>query len=361
VAQLRAELSQVKQALAALQATLQVQASMPSTNAHLAPESKHTAGGITPRRILTPNPQNYWLRLTQPETGNTWSFASEPITGSLRLGSDSAPAYGQLRLDGSGNLTTGPVTLSKIGTADASQTYDSSDLTFQSSAWDQPTSESRDLTVALKMYPSDPDPRGVGYSLSLIDPDGFVPINLLDSPGPGGKEVEIRNDAGDLLFNLWNAEPGNCVFIRYFAGDADSPNFGQWLLGPHGGGTTPPGDFCLIRDWWWTAVKVEDDNGRVLIGRLDPYPPGEDPAEGRLHVRGLVDETQLVVDANGSQTGDVLHVRDSGGTNYLAVTNTGDTAVGASSQPRSIVLYDITNGSVHHLRVKNGKLELTTR
>src|SRR5512136_956843 len=56
MAQLRAELAQVKQQLAAVKASQPVP---PVTNAP-APVTQ-LGMGLTPSRILMPNPQNYWL------------------------------------------------------------------------------------------------------------------------------------------------------------------------------------------------------------------------------------------------------------------------------------------------------------
>jgi hypothetical protein len=371
VAQLRAELAQVKQELAALMSSQQAQLSSPIQNAPVAPSPEPTAGGLTPTRILTPNPQNYWLRLRQPQTGNMWSFASEPSSGMLRLGSDSAPTYAQLRLNASGAMTTGPLSLNATGVAspDFGSQPPSSSLAFHASAWDPDANAPVDVTSALRLGTHNGDTY-YGATTEFLDPSGFPWVWFLDFQGDRpGHEYFFESDEpeGHLTLQLKNHAPATMTSINFYAGDVAPGQLGQWIVGveggtPNGDGTWEPGDFQVIRDWWWTALRIQDEDGRVQIGRLPPGPYSTLPPDGRLHVRGYVDEPQLVVDANivGPQSADILQVRDGTGANCLAVTNTGDTAVGASSQPRAIVLYDIADGSAHYLRVNNGQLELVT-
>jgi hypothetical protein len=366
--QLRADLAEVRKELEALRSGQPAQLSSPIQNAPVAPLPEPTAGGLTPTRILTPNPQNYWLRLRQPQTGNTWSFASEPSSGVLRLGSDSAPTQNQLRISGDGSMAVGPLALNATGVAGPGQVYTSSDLTLHCSVWNPLTNAPADVTSTIRLGAPHGDDY-YGSTLTFLDHNGYPWFWLLDHEGPGGvpghQYFFESDEPGPMLLSLKNHAPGENVFIRFYAGDVAPGQFGQWHLGvgagtPNGDGTWEPGDFQLIRDWYWNPLQVAHDDGRILVGQLPAAAGGRQRAEARLHVQGLVDETQLLVDANSSQAGDVLRVRDSAGTNYLAVTNAGDTAVGASSQPRAIVLYDIADGSAHYLRVNNGQLELVT-
>lgn len=115
---------------------------------------------------------------------------------------------------------------------------------------------------------------------------------------------------------------------------------------------------AFLRDWRFTAA-LWDEDGKLLLGRLHPHPPANEPAGARLHVRGTVDEVQTLVDASPGQTADVFRVRGQDQTSDMAVNSAGNLVVGSSEAPRQVILHDAQDGTAHALGVVNGRLVLT--
>src|SRR3990170_7583494 len=115
---------------------------------------------------------------------------------------------------------------------------------------------------------------------------------------------------------------------------------------------------AFLRDWRFTAA-LWDEDGKLLLGRLHPHPPANEPARARLHVRGTVDEVQALVEANADQTSDIFQVVGGEATRHFAVNGEGNVVVGSSDDPRHLLLHDTLDGSAYSLRVSNGQLALT--
>jgi hypothetical protein len=114
---------------------------------------------------------------------------------------------------------------------------------------------------------------------------------------------------------------------------------------------------AFLRDWRFTAA-LWDEDGKLLLGRLHPHPPANDPARARLHVRGTLDEVQSLVEASAHQTSDVFQVVGSAGTSHFAVNGEGHVVIGSPADPREVVLHDTENGAAYSLKVTNGQLTL---
>lgn len=115
---------------------------------------------------------------------------------------------------------------------------------------------------------------------------------------------------------------------------------------------------AFLRDWRFTAA-LWDEDGKLLLGRLDPHPPANEPAKARLHVRGTLDEVQAMVQASRDQTVEILQVIGRQGTTNLAVDAAGNLVVGSQGDPKEVILHDTQDGSAYALEVTNGQLSLT--
>jgi len=114
---------------------------------------------------------------------------------------------------------------------------------------------------------------------------------------------------------------------------------------------------AFLRDWRFTAA-LWDEDGKLLLGRLHPHPPANEPARARLHVRGTLDEVQTIVEASGDQTSDIFQVTGSAGISHFAVNGEGNVVVGSAADPREVILHDTQNGAAYSLKVTNGQLTL---
>ncbi len=114
---------------------------------------------------------------------------------------------------------------------------------------------------------------------------------------------------------------------------------------------------AFLRDWRFTAA-LWDEDGKLLLGRLHPHPPANEPARARLHVRGTLDEVQSIVEASANQTTDVFQVIGSAGTSHFAVDGEGNVVVGSDADPRAVILHDTQDGTAYSLKVTNGQLTL---
>lgn len=200
-----------------------------------------------------------------------------------------------------------------------------------------------------------------GLKAALVSGGGNVPIGQLE--GESGErvvfnksELSIINPEGVLL-NLV-ATRGH-VGIRFYKDFdfGDEKETGPWHMGFIEGIEGYEG-LAILRDWRFTATLWEAD-GRMLVGRLDPHPPANAPAEARLHVRGTLDEVQTRVQASGAQTMDVFQVTDGDGRRYLTVDGTGNVHVGSPHGPVRLILHDDVDGSAYALQVAGGELTLS--
>ena len=193
--------------------------------------------------------------------------------------------------------------------------------------------------------------RGAGAAQPLGELEGEVGERVVFRKS----ELTLRNPEGVLL-NL--VAPSGHVGFRFYKefdfGNemVDSPwsIFIEGVEGYQG--------LAFLRDWRFTAA-LWDEDGKLLLGRLHPHPPANDPAAARLHVRGTVDEVQTIVQASGDQTADIFQVIGRQGTANLAVDATGNLVVGLPVDPKGIILHDTQDGSAHALTVTGGQLTLT--
>jgi hypothetical protein len=168
-------------------------------------------------------------------------------------------------------------------------------------------------------------------------------------------EVTVTNPEGVLL-NL--VATNGHVGIRFYK-DFDFGN--EQVTSPwHMGfieGLEGYQALAILRDWRFTATLWEED-GRMIVGRLDPHPPANESANGRFHVRGTLDEVQAIVEASGNQVADIFQVLGRNGASYLAVNGEGSVVVGSHGDPNSIILHDTQDGRAYSLHVTDGQLSL---
>ncbi|MBN1937353.1 MAG: hypothetical protein JW934_22035 [Anaerolineae bacterium] len=169
-------------------------------------------------------------------------------------------------------------------------------------------------------------------------------------------ELSVINPAGVLL-NLVAAH--GHVGIRFYKdfGFGNEKVTNPWHMGFIEGVQGYQG-LAILRDWRFTAA-LWDEDGKLLVGRLDSHPPANPPAKARFQVRGTVDEVQAVVEANTDQSADIFQVIDAEGTRYFTVNGTGSVVVGSHDSPKKVILYDTVDQSAYSLSVTNGRLVLT--
>lgn len=194
---------------------------------------------------------------------------------------------------------------------------------------------------------------------ALLNLSATQPLAELEGGGEivtfNKKELSVINPDG-VMVNLV-ATQGGVGFRFYkdffFGNEQETNPWSIWIEGI-------PGyqGLSIIRDWRFTAA-LWDEDGRLLLGRLHPHPPANEPAKARLHVRGTVDEVQAIVEASAGQTADILQIIGGGGTAHLAVNNEGNVVIGSSEQPQEVILYDSQDKSAYSLKVTNGQLVLT--
>ncbi len=169
------------------------------------------------------------------------------------------------------------------------------------------------------------------------------------------KELSVINPDGVLL-NLVATNGG--VGIRFYKdfGFGNEQNTNPWHMGWIEGIRGYQG-LAILRDWLFTAALFAED-GKLLVGRLHPHPPANDPAKARFEVRGAVDEVQAVIQANVDQSTDVFQVAGADGSNYLAVDSAGSVVVGSENHPTELILYDTADRAAYALKVTNGAISL---
>ncbi len=165
--------------------------------------------------------------------------------------------------------------------------------------------------------------------LSVINPDGVL-LNLVATHGPVG--IRFYKD-----FDFGNEQFDNPWHMGYIEG-----NPGYQSL-------------AILRDWKFTAA-LWDQEGKLILGRLDPHPPANEPAKARFQVRGTVDEVQARLEAAGNQTAEILQVVGADETPYFTVTGTGEVVIGSPVNPKSIILYESDSQQAYMLKVVNGNL-----
>lgn len=167
--------------------------------------------------------------------------------------------------------------------------------------------------------------------LSVINPDGVL-LNLVATQG--GVGIRFYKDFGfgnEQVTNPWHM--GWIEGIRGYQG------------------------LAILRDWRFTAA-LWDEDGKLLLGRLHPHPPANEPARARLHVRGTIDEVQAMVEGSADQVADIFQVTSGGSTTHLAVNSSGKVVIGSSEQPQEVILYDTQDKNAYSLKVTNGELVL---
>lgn len=170
-------------------------------------------------------------------------------------------------------------------------------------------------------------------------------------------ELSVINPGGVLL-NLV-ATDGH-VGIRFYKdfGFGNEKVTNPWHMG-FIEGVEGYQSLAILRDWLFTAT-LWDEEGKIIVGRLHPHPPANQPANARFEVRGALDEVQALFVANSFQTEDVFQVLDGEGMSYFSVNGEGNVVVGSFDEPKEVILYDTIDGNAYSLKVTNGQLVLTS-
>lgn len=173
--------------------------------------------------------------------------------------------------------------------------------------------------------------------LSVINPTGVL-LNLVATDGPVG--IRFYKD-----FSFGNEQQTNPWHMGFIEG----------VKGYQG--------LAILRDWLFTSA-LWDAEGRLIVGRLDPHPPANPPANARFHVRGTVDEVQAMVEAPSGQSAEIFQIVRAAGTQgaattHFAVDGQGNTRIGSPSHPTEVILYDTVDGTPYSLKITNGQLSVT--
>ena len=152
-------------------------------------------------------------------------------------------------------------------------------------------------------------------------------------------ELSVINPEGVLL-NLvaTNGHVGIRFYMDFGFGNEQVTN--PWHMGFIEGVQGYQG-LAILRDWRFTAA-LWDEDGKLLVGRLHPHPPANQPAEARFQVRGTLDEVQAIIEANTEQSTDIFQVIDAEGIRYFAVNGTGNLVVGSRDDPKEVILLGVT-------------------
>jgi hypothetical protein len=166
----------------------------------------------------------------------------------------------------------------------------------------------------------------------------------------------IQQEAQAVFLNLVNANGG--VGIRFykdfvFGNEQVTNPWSIWIEGIKGYQS-----LGIIRDWRFTAA-LWDEDGKLLLGKLDPHPPANQPGTARFQVRGTVDEVQTIIEGNATQTEDIFQVNSSFGKAYFVINGNGNVVIGSPEEPNSVILHDTVDGSAYALQVTNGHLVLS--
>jgi hypothetical protein len=171
------------------------------------------------------------------------------------------------------------------------------------------------------------------------------------------REVSIiQQESSAVFLNLVNQDGG--VGIRFykdfgFGNEQVTNPWSIWIEGVRG-----YQNLAIIRDWRFTAA-LWDADGKLIVGKLDPYPPGNQPAKARFQVRGMVNEVQAIIEASSDQNIDIFQVNGGDNSKYFSINSAGNAVIGSPGAPKEILLHDTMDGSVYSLQVNNGRLILT--
>lgn len=192
--------------------------------------------------------------------------------------------------------------------------------------------------------------------LSAIQPIGHLEGGNNELVVFNKKELTLTNPEGVLLNLVATHGPVGIRFYKDF-GFGNEQETNPWHMG-YIEGLEDYQSLAILRDWRFTAA-LWDEDGKLLLGRLDPYPPGNQPARARFQVRGTVDEVQAIVEASNNQTADTFRVIGGDGKPHLTVNGAGNVVIGSPAEPKEVILHDTVDGSAYSLRVTNGRLVLT--
>jgi hypothetical protein len=223
-----------------------------------------------------------------------------------------------------------------------------------------------DLEKALVSMPAESglsamEDRVTGLEETLQQASGLQELGYLE--GEWGErvvfeksELTVINPAGVLL-NL--VATNGHVGIRFYKdfGFGNEQVTNPWHMG-YIEGVEGYQNLAILRDWRFTAA-LWDEDGKLLLGQLDPHPPANPPPKARLEVRGRLDEVQAMVQGNEDQSADILQIVDGEGLPYFRVSGTGDAVVGSPEESKGLILYDTADRSAYALKVTNGYLNLT--
>lgn len=174
-------------------------------------------------------------------------------------------------------------------------------------------------------------------------------------------ELWVINQGGVLLNLEATDGPVGIRFYKDFASGNEQQTH-PWHMGFIEGVKGYQG-LAILRDWLFTSA-LWDAEGRLLVGRLDPHPPANRPADARFQVRGTIDEVQAMVEAPSGQTAEIFRIvrgdeTQGTGTTHFAVDGRGNTIIGSPSQPNEIILYDTADRTPYSVRITNGQLSIT--
>jgi hypothetical protein len=195
---------------------------------------------------------------------------------------------------------------------------------------------------------------------ALLQAGGSQPLGVLE----GGEGERVVFNKSELTLNNPEGVLLNLVATRGWVGFRFYKDFGfgneqvdsPWSIFIEG--VEGYQGLAFLRDWRFTAA-LWDEDGKLLLGRLHPHPPANEPARARLHVRGTVDEVQAMVQAGPDQLADIFQVVGADGAAHMAVRNNGELAVGNRDEPRAVILHDTEDGSAYAVTVTGGQLSLT--
>ena len=170
------------------------------------------------------------------------------------------------------------------------------------------------------------------------------------------KELSVINPEGVLLNLVATNGPVGIRFYKDF-GFGNEQVTSPWHMGYIEGNRGYQG-LAILRDWRFTAA-LWDEDGKLILGRLDPHPPANQPAKARFQIRGTVDEVQAIVEANNDQSADIFQVVSGEGAKYFTVNSAGNVVVGSNDNPKDIILHDTAEEGAYSLRVTNGRLILS--
>jgi len=168
-------------------------------------------------------------------------------------------------------------------------------------------------------------------------------------------ELTVTNPQGVLLNLVATNGPVGIRFYKDF-GFGNEKVTNPWHMG-YIEGLKGYQSLAILRDWRFTAALWGED-GKLIVGSLDPHPPANPPAEARFEVRGTLDELQALIKASRDQTADVFRIVGGEGNVSFAVDGAGNVVVGSRDNPKEIILYDTVDGEAYSLSMEHGRFTL---